>query len=79
MVWQDLLVYINVKLKIKFMFNKNYYYKHLNEGFNILNNRTLVFTDEYEDILNTSLTGEPTIFSLFSEDLNEDITVLLNY
>ena len=53
----------------------NYYYKHINEGFNILPNRTLVFTDEHEDILNTSLSGEPTIFNLYSEDLKKKIAV----
>lgn len=46
-----------------------------NEGFDVLSGRRLHHTDVHQDILNTSLDGDMTEITMFSDDLNEFVTV----
>ena len=43
---------------------ENYIEKHINEGFNI-RNRVLTFTDDNENVLNTSLDGPATSETIY--------------
>ena len=51
-----------------------YLQSHINEGFNILNRR-LTFTDDHEDVLNTSLEGPVSISNVFVAELNDYVKV----
>ena len=53
----------------------SYYYKHINEGFDIFKNRRLHFTDAHEEILDTSFDGNATYSKMFSKELNDKIMV----
>ena len=53
---------------------ENYIEKHINEGFNI-RNRVLTFTDDNENILNTSLDGPSISETIYNKDLNKRIIV----
>lgn len=53
---------------------ENYIEKHINEGFNI-RNRVLTFTDDNENILNTSLDRPAISETIYNKDLNKRINV----
>lgn len=54
---------------------ESYYSLHINEGFDLLSNKRLHFTDSHQEILNTSFEGEATESTIYSFDLDRDITV----
>lgn len=49
--------------------------ENTNEGFDIKPQRKLHYTDAHQNILNTSLDGDMTKITMFSDDLNEFVTV----
>ena len=46
-----------------------------NEGFDLKPKKKLHYTDSHQNILNTSLDGDMTEITMFSDDLNEFVTV----
>ena len=57
----------------------SYYYKHINEGFDIFKNRRLHFTSHYTYTYGMTFDGDVTYSKVFSNELQDDITVYSIY